>query len=135
MGDLVAFLTARLAEDEATARVLFAEQWEVNEHADGDFTVCFRPEPLLIDPRADMWLKDVAVLVARHDPARVLREVAAKRLILAEIVPLIDGMDAQIHSEWGFGPMTDYESDALLRIMAAVYSDHPDYEAASSDRA
>lgn len=68
--------------------------------------------------------------IARHDPARVLREVAAKRAILADIVSAMNGMDLQINSEWGVGPMdpADYESVALLRLLALPYSDHPDYD-------
>jgi hypothetical protein len=41
----------------------------------------------------------------------------------------MNGMDLQINSEWGVGPMdpADYESVALLQLLALPYSDHPDY--------
>jgi hypothetical protein len=102
MSDLVEFLTARLDEDEAAARA---------------------------------WLPignpDAAARehIARHDPARVLREVEAKRAILAmwqepetdrylptgEVVAQVAAADA---------------IDSVVRELNAVYSDHPDYDEA-----
>jgi hypothetical protein len=102
--DLAAFVAARLDEDETEAKA--------TADADAEFWA---------DVRGD------GTHFARHDPARVLRDVAAKRAILAEVVPAIEGMDMQIICEWG---SSQDEPDAhlpLLKIMAAVYSDHMDY--------
>ena len=60
--------------------------------------------------------------IVRHDPARVLREVAAKRAIMAEHGIDQDPCDA--HDAM-------YESvpcDVILNL-AAIYLDHPDYQA------
>jgi hypothetical protein len=137
-GDLIAFLNTRLDEDEETARATSRpafRQWHAEPWYDGEFLNDGRTV------RADLWGKTgmqftgqgaiatvMAGHIARHDPARVLREVEAKRAILAVVVPEIKGMDQQIISEWGD---SRDEIDAhlpLLRIMAAVYSDHPDYQ-------
>jgi hypothetical protein len=102
MSDLVEFLTARLDEDEAAARA---------------------------------WLPignpDAAARehIARHDPARVLREVAAKRAILAGH-STVTGWNWPDQSDGSV--QMDYV-EALrrtLRHLAAVYSDHPDYDEA-----
>ncbi len=51
--------------------------------------------------------------IVRHDPARVLADVAAKRRILAEL-------------EGPFG--LDLEAlNAVVRHLATAYADHPDY--------
>ncbi len=98
----VAFLGARLDEDEAIARATM--RWSGPPWAEVG-----REER--IPERAH---------IARHDPARVLREVAAKRAIWA----------ACISADGDRGPSNDLEAQALAWLilqLAAVYSDHPDY--------
>ncbi len=68
--------------------------------------------------------------IARHDPARVLRDVASKRRILTEVVAQIDGMDQQIISEWGSSQDEPDESHLLLKLLAAPYDSHPGYDEA-----
>ena len=110
---LVQFLQARLAEDEQAAQL--AQR--------------FHPSPWQLDPEVQTtmetgrWLADAAsegVLVAngdraarhiaRHDPARVLADVAAKQAILAEIVSC----------------ELDERSARILLLLAAPFADHPD---------
>jgi hypothetical protein len=114
--DLIDFLNARLAEDEAVAQQAKATGGPMSPWWGAE-----QIKPLMVD--AD------ATHVEHHSPERVLREVAAKRRILNDIVPAMNGMDNQIHSEWGVGSMdpADYESVELLKLMAFPYSDHPDY--------
>ncbi len=72
---------------------------------------------------------EVGRYIAHNDPARILREVASKRRILAEVVKQIDDMDAQIESEWGSGSSHPTgESDLLLKLLAAPYDQHPDWD-------
>lgn len=53
--------------------------------------------------------------IARHDPARVLREVGAKRRIVDDLAGALD---------WGhMAPVIK----CVLRSLAAVYAAHPDY--------
>jgi hypothetical protein len=129
---LAEFLTARLDEDEAAAKAASRfNRWHV--------------EPWYSDPaehkRADVWGNtgaqitgngaldaEDAIHIARHDPARVLREAGAKRKILADVIPLIEEMDQQIASEFGIDPEQEDAHLPLLRILAAIYSDHPDYD-------
>ena len=126
--DLAAFLAARLDEDEAAAKMATKfPHWHAQPWYDGQFLKDGRTE------RADLWGRPgmqftgqgaldtvVADHIARHDPARVLREVAAGRALLADYLQAID----------------DYAEFDVIRInhlkravkwRAAVYSDHPDY--------
>ncbi len=59
-----------------------------------------------------------AVHIARHDPARVLREVEATRALIAAIE----------HPDPNQGPEYGYGLRLALMFRAAVYSDHPDYD-------
>jgi len=83
MSDLVAFLRARLGEDEAAAKV-----WPS------------------VRPR--MTVHDQLTI---QGPVRVLREVEAKRALMRF---------ADDHST----------AKPVLHMLAAVYQDHPDYDAA-----
>jgi hypothetical protein len=122
MIDYAAFLTARLDEDEQVAKAAEREmatwggQWP--SYAKLGF--------------------DVGDLAQTFNPARVLREVAAGRAILAEHPHHYE--DAA-HPEYGFGCDTCHWDNeysfgreirwcATLRALAAVYSDHPGYDEA-----
>jgi hypothetical protein len=105
--DLVAFLAARLDEDEAAAE---------DVHNAYECESCMGP-PGPFPCNCGY-------------PARVLREVAAKRAILAEHKPYETG---GTHLSGPVFCSTCGEEDAVevpcgtLRHLAAVYSDHPDY--------
>jgi len=116
--DLTGFLTARLNEDEAAANDVYG---------------FWRPDGarrIVDDSYAAVLIKDVdertRAFILRHDPARVLREVEAKRAILARYVapwPHNLGESLQLSQE-RMGLLYAVEH------LAAVYSDHPDYDPA-----
>lgn len=117
MSDIVAFVRARLDEEEAAAKGppgWKPEHWTAVNYAARPSGRNYRVDA---EPRcvADQVAREDAEFIAAHDPARVLREVAAKRKILAEC------------DEW---MMQHAPSGAhrILRAVAAVYSDHPDYD-------
>jgi hypothetical protein len=126
--DLVAFITARLDEDEATALdalhpdAVSPGVWMTEHHGD-DPPTCHIAE----DRAGHYWsvAHDVFVPnaehIARHDPARVLREVAAKRRILAAAAEYSPELEHGDNGEWAF--------DLVVRELAAAWSDHPDYRA------
>ena len=101
MEDLIAFLTARYDEDEATARAM--EKWPPG-------TV---QAPI---PEAQASVNEFWRTVY---PARVRREVAAKRAIVAWHEPW--------HVDPGLVWCAHYWPCPTLRLLAAVYSDHPAY--------
>jgi hypothetical protein len=89
MTDLVEFLRAALDEDERVARAAAAKcpaPWTGRTDIDGE-------HPFVQDADGDRIMHhedsvpeiETAAHIARHDPARVLAEVAAKRGLLAEL--------------------------------------------------
>ena len=118
--DLAEFLANRLNEDDAVA--LAAGSCDYYDDID-----------------ESVPLADEVKHALRHDPARVLREVAAGRKILAlhQIsTTYVDSRDddyrpIKIPEVQCF--VCGWASDAAgsacetLRLLAAVYSDHPDY--------
>ncbi|KFK87830.1 hypothetical protein IX27_18235 [Streptomyces sp. JS01] len=128
---LLAFLKARLDDDERVARACAG---------DGTWTV----EDLEV--YAPDLSDDVRTQAARHDPARTLREVEAKRAALAAYSATVSAREeaarlVQKARTSGWDPiMAELEEssaihkrDALyevLRLLALPYSDHPGYEEA-----
>ncbi|MGH8605076.1 MAG: DUF6221 family protein [Gammaproteobacteria bacterium] len=92
--NIIEFLEARIAEDEAAALAASKQKW-----------------------RAKGWAIEYA--------QRVLAECAAKRAII-KLADLVESMDYQITREWG-GDI-DGTGEDILKALAAVYKDHPDYQ-------
>ncbi|MET8766347.1 DUF6221 family protein [Streptomyces sp. NPDC004658] len=128
MDELVEFLRARLEEDEAAAKACASAPWAIEIPPMIHVSVQAR--------RDNKWkwgtLGYVATVerdedrahIARHDPARVLREVEAKRQILA----------AHALNGWVCSTCDNEEVDQdypclTLRLLALPYVDHPDYRA------
>jgi len=110
VNDLVAWLRARLDEDEAVARAATPGKWSMgrlDEHEIGD---------------AWMLKLDDKRHIARHDPARVLREVAAKRAI-------VDAYEHLMRTA-GIEPSAHFRMLGLeqaVEHLASVYADHAEY--------
>ncbi len=121
--DLVTFLRERLDEDEAVARE--SERAHPSPWRWGNTALGQRTPYALHDARTG-WVLGCspggvpsiipADHIARHDPARVLREVAAKRSVL-DMFLRADALD----------PETQVWLE-VVRHLAAVYADHPDYD-------
>jgi hypothetical protein len=136
MKDLVQFLHDRLDEDESIARE--AAHYEAGHWTTKDgYPVSVADE---LPEAADTFERVVvfdegspseeqAAHIARHDPARVLAEVAAKKRILdlydaahSDAVRDAIGIDSQ---DGTISAIT-----AALQYLATVYADHPDYNEA-----
>lgn len=123
MNDLVEFLRARLDEDEELAQAAPRGPWgEDASHCVVDATgvrvICSVNGGTLRPTLA------VRAHVLGHDPARVLREVEAKRQLLTEYAEVAHNDGAGSY-EYGYG-----WADGLglaVRCTAAAYADHPDY--------
>lgn len=85
--DLIAFVKARLDEDEAAAKAEGGKRWEARSPG-GQLPPGLTAGPGVflrsseIGRLASTNTRDHAAHIARHDPARVLREVAATRVLL-----------------------------------------------------
>jgi len=113
----MAFLAARLDEDEGTAKAAelrFPGPWDRAVAPDSPLPSAVS----LYDSRDESFGvirgSYAADHIARHDPARVLREVAFKRAILGQ-----------------YATAAGWSSDnwpLSLRLLAAIWSDHSDYD-------
>lgn len=129
MSDPVAFLAARLDEDEATAtraaecdklRMLGAERGL----PPGDWSWLAdygQPQP------GDIALIDHQV---RFDPARELREVAAKRRLIERYKNAVAAVTAGSVVSFRAGQDDGYAQACLdaIRDATAAWADHPDYD-------
>lgn len=123
MSDLVEFLRARFAEDERVALAVSTgpnvpEKWTASQYREG-------VRPWRIDGQCSLVVEAVcgpdATHMVRHDPARILAEVKAKR----EVVRLAArAHDYQETFMSGFAAAME----EALRLFALPYADHPDYE-------
>lgn len=117
----MAFVTTRLAEDERDAlRVRDgAREWWCGGYEETGAVNVRTDRVVLVEPYDE---DGSAALqhVARHDPARVLRDVEAARLLLS------------LHPSWSDRPGcmacdTLYEDCDARRALALPFSTHPDY--------
>jgi hypothetical protein len=153
---LVEFLAARLDEDEADALAAakaasHAEHWRGSP--DGDVFEGESNGYVACGP----WGSELGVIgahIARHDPARVLADVKAKRAIveLHESWPVmvqtppemtrvdpsdVTSMTFRMSQQIAWLTTQEYRarfgdeppSSPMLRALASVYADHPDYDA------
>lgn len=114
------FLLARIAEDETVARESTPGPWSSAPAGYCCQRACVDP---VVHNYSTLYWRD-GDHIARHDPARVLAECAAKRVIVALYDDLLRGeVDHRDASGLGASLM---HSD-VIRALAAVYADHPDY--------
>lgn len=143
--DILVFLKARLDEDEAAA-LAWRERnrsWKVVgkrnvKYPNGSEQVAaidVSGEPY--EWWEQIWVKrdlnGLADHITRHDPSRVLREVAAKRRVLERHKPvpgeehIICDIDSFVGHDDTEGRYGDPYPCADVRALASIYSDHPDY--------
>ncbi|WP_432091049.1 DUF6221 family protein [Streptomyces sp. NRRL F-5630] len=116
---LIAFLRARLDEDEAAARAAKPGPWS----ADGGAVYGIHPTDGVVD------YSESAAHIARHDPARVLAEVEVKRALLELHHEVEDPQEMQDFCAACdvTGTYPEYPC-RTLRLLALPYSSHPGYD-------
>lgn len=155
---IVDFLNARLADDEAAAENASQDPDEGNVWSVGARKREWKQEARIGDDREDLVFDikdgvcvdfdDLLAYLVRFHPARVLREVAAKRALVESITaethvvidsdPYFtcnaateerDGGESWAREKWGTNCDCgrDDRVKTRLKILAAVYNDHPDY--------
>ena len=123
---IVEFLEERIAEDEQIAKDTTQyqpiDEWDAIGVEDNDhpeiarqcWTVCEIATPR----RTNQAARSLMTHIAHHDPARALREVAAKRKTIRSIEELV---------QHAYGYDSAGTVEKVLTPLAAIYSDHPDY--------
>jgi Family of unknown function (DUF6221) len=131
---LIAFLNARLDEDEAAARTATDGSWyREGSEVRGHSRAYAGGEPGIVVIKWT-WPQEADHII-RHDPARVLREVEAKRVIMEWHYRGLPPEGAPEGLEICAGEEGDGDTWQMatpwpcpqIRALAAVYSDHPDY--------
>jgi hypothetical protein len=142
MDDLIAFLNARLDDDEQIARACGAVAWVAN-----DVLGTVQVDPTVIRENkltyGHLWCVagtgDVGALgdayrvhIARHDPARALRQVDAMRRILKlhGATRPQSGLPIAVCHECGdhFSGVAVYWPCGTLRLLALPYVDQPGFQ-------
>lgn len=129
--DLIAFITARLDEDEQAARAVgMPDIWRADSSWAAELLNPLPSQRQAHPGYVPMITQADLDHIARHDPARVLREVEAKRRII-EAAEEASGLDIQVDGSFRVGrrdtTAEPYIGDVILRALAAAWSDHPDY--------
>lgn len=125
MDDLVRWLGAQLDEDAARAMAAGGDGWRRQDHPSDTVAVYdSKGEPVVYD---EGWPSEAqAEHIAEWDPARVLREIDAKRKVLAEY----EQADRYSRTTWGQSNADQSRARTLgkvVRLLASVYSDRPGY--------
>lgn len=127
MIDLVKWLERQLDEDERIARATMLTstdkgEWTVtadprsgDDKPTGVLGTCIHIG--MIGGNGDLDDPAQAIHIAEHDPARVLREVEAKRALLHDCVHTLEVED------YGYTL-----ADKTIRRLASVYSDRPGFK-------
>lgn len=143
MDDLVAFLRARLTEDEAGIRVLTEpHDWHTGPGDDPEWTdeelVCIWPPEHHTPYEQDKHWRGLTVPgpalaahVARYDPARGLREADTKQRLLDLHTPDREHPEwcaacREAETGWEYGVPAEFPC-GTLRLLALAYAAHPDY--------
>jgi hypothetical protein len=135
---LTEFLLARIAEDEAVARVcarVYPSPWEMSDRGymayvkadEPDFREVARLEQEHVERGSVAWLGEALDHIARHDPARVLAECEAKRRIVRALTAR-EAPDFESDDPRDVGATFAFRESCLA--LAAPYADHPDYDRA-----
>lgn len=142
MHDLIEFLRARLDEDEQAARAATPGPWFYDSESKPQYGTHFvKAGPLKHDhPATGATWQATAVSaatdaaedahhIARHDPARVLADVDAKRRIIGQMAD--EAAEGEYWLEYwreGSRPGNNVEVAIwTLLTLALPYVDHPDY--------
>jgi len=119
MTDIVEFLAARIAEDQAVAEAASGRDPKWWDSGPGYPEA---PEIRITNDRDDVIVAETGELAARHivrhDPARVLAEVKAKRRVLELAIEMIE--DEEFRAA----------GTTLMCNLATPYDQHPGYDPA-----
>lgn len=106
---IVDFLNARLDEEQAAARAAAPGPWKREDTK--VFDAAGNPVAETGDPTA-------AEHITRHDPARVLHEVALRRRLVREV---------DEYTRFSRDRLAGEMARQILGALAGAYTDHPDF--------
>jgi hypothetical protein len=127
MDELVQWLRAQLDEDERTARAATLGPWVQSGIGDYGWTVDFgRPGAGVETTDTEQGLAD-ADFIAAHNPARVLREIEAKRQVFRMTEQATEQAESRDYLVNGPAKMMLVCLKPILLRLATIYADRPGY--------
>jgi hypothetical protein len=123
--DLLKFLRDRLGEDERVAQAAAAElgsAW----YYDDEFVLARREDDMVATGSQDFLDREHGEHIARHDPARVLREIDAKRQVL-DWYEQRAAVDSRGEDPDDYENVTGSTLETVVQILALPYADGPGY--------
>ncbi|MEU7331399.1 DUF6221 family protein [Streptomyces parvus] len=125
MNDLVQFLRNQY-DIEASAAENAAAETGADWHYDSKsgYVLGGRDHDMVATGSQDFLEPSAGAHIARHDPARVLREVEAKRRILAVHRPYVPEPDQAC---LGCAGGIQFQFCPVVRLLGLPYADHPEY--------
>ncbi|MEU0589960.1 DUF6221 family protein [Streptomyces ardesiacus] len=128
MDDLVQWLRVQLDEDERTARAATAGPWEQSGIGEYGWGVSFSAPGAGVEAADSDQGRADAEHIAAWDPARVLREIDAKRQVIALHRELEDPQEMQDYCATCevTGKYPEYPCKTL-RLLALPYADRAGY--------
>ncbi|MEU0236751.1 DUF6221 family protein [Nocardiopsis sp. NPDC006198] len=129
---IVEFVNARLDEEEQAAEAATPGKWGAQPGEtgtlDNEWEVVAEGVTHVVyvgHEGGGVTTEENALHIARHDPLRVLREITAKRQAVVEAKQANEFVSERFRL-----PIENGASGYLLRLIAAPYADHPDYDPA-----
>jgi hypothetical protein len=143
---IVAFLTRCLDEDEQRAEAWQGDGYDWREwQIVGSRKLTYRNgvseivTAIDVTNRSSLWAELIYVKsdidnmsdhLVRHSPARVLADIAAKRAILAQVVPELQEHEKLLSYDRGGDGWAIDGSAMLVRLLVAPYADRPGFNPA-----
>lgn len=135
MTGITDFITARLVEDEQAARDASSTPAELDSESPPAGGGAWSTWSLGVtdDDQMCIWeeshTSEQSTHIARHDPARVRRQVEALRAVIVphRVEPFDPDVDGGCVGEPWIGSCTECSRCQVLRAVASIWSDHPDY--------
>jgi hypothetical protein len=125
--EMITFVRLQLDEDEQKALAIDAKEWAEDSSW---FKDMLDPLPSQRRERPG-WLPMITVEdvrhIARHDPARVLRDVKAFRKIIDYCASAIEVGRIPEGATWSDDAAGAEVGEVVLRHLAAIFSDRPGY--------
>ncbi|NED75367.1 hypothetical protein G3I51_24190 [Streptomyces sp. SID9944] len=130
--DLPEWLRTQLDTDEQIARAATPGPWEQSGIGEYGWGVSFGRAGAGVEAEDSDQGRADADHIATHDPARVLREIDAKRHLLDEHQDVNDGSCGTcVDGQWGYpthgGSSPQRFPCRTLRLLALSYADRPGY--------
>ena len=128
--DLLEFIEARLTEDQAAAEAIDVPDWRSESSWMSELIDPLPSQRRAYDGQFPLITAEDVEHIARHDPARVLRDVPAKRRLLAlhDIRREVSDFEGRVSTVIWCATCNEPDWCLTLKLLALPFADHPGYD-------